>query len=612
MLGLESGCRPRSSVFFRAKPGPRAGACALRSAGPFRQRKVICALPHSDKLLDNVLCSAMASLANTYMRIDEERTERDGSRWSENATGWIRDIIRFYISIIYVNSIKQWYRVRGMRGPAPCQAPGDSGRAGETRCDACINWHRPARFRQVCPLVLVRPGQEPMCGVEAKQVRPFWQRAALAYASLCLAGYLVFSFAALGFLRARGVVMPLTVVAAPWGWRELPLAQARMFLARGKAAHAAGRWHEAAMALSVAHNLNPNDTEAGVLLVSIWQVTRPVFADPVFASLIKRAVSPEEAANYRYLWFRSLLERGDFSAVLGVATAALTAPDSRPGDARVWVDAVIFATRQTRDRSPLEALCAQADRLPLEARGVLQFELGLLRATDTAPGTDLTADFILNNAPPAELYARKHWLRRLIEHGKAEAVLRVINGPASAALPTQDKLLLELDAYAHLGWQPARREVLARLLESSPPPEIFDRIGANLIRYPDPETNTVLWSWWSERQAQTSDPESLPPPTYLVPVAGAARETAHLSRVIAAVNANRPGGSSFWQRLTDYFTEPQPSAPIANFLPYLRPLGLETTYALLQRYPDRTPKKPIVQQDRTEFIKATVEESDFK
>lgn len=525
--------------------------------------------------------------------------------WRHRLGGAAIDFTRLWWALLYWNTRKSVHRWRGASGPAPCHDPGGSGRAGETHCDACLGWSQPARFRRVCPLLIVRPDGETVCGVDEKRVRPFWGRALIAYAGLAFSVYLGLSVLAVAALRHRGFPMPYTVVVAPWGWSEFNTLQAKHFLELGKTEHAAGRWDQAALALSVAHNLNTNDTEAGLLLVSIWQVTRPGFADQVFASLIQRATSHEEAADYRYLWFRSLLERGDFPAILRVATEALSTPESRPTHARVWVDALVFATRQTGDRAPLEALCVQPAQLPPEARRVLPFELGLLKSAQA----DKTPYFTLNAPPPQETYARIHWLRCLIAHGKAEVVLKGMESGGAAALPATEWALLQLDAYAQLHWESSRRQSLATLLANLNSPEVLDRIAANLIRHPNPETNAVLWAWWSERRAQVSGSTFQPLPTYFIPVAGTAQEKGRLSLAIAISESIHPGGNDFWQSLTGYFFDLNALTPIAKFLPGLRPLGLETTYALHERYPDRTPKSPRTQADSFGPTHVTVEES---
>jgi hypothetical protein len=46
------------------------------------------------------------------------------------------DFFRFWWELIALNARKFLARARGL--PPPCQAPGDSGRARETTCEACL------------------------------------------------------------------------------------------------------------------------------------------------------------------------------------------------------------------------------------------------------------------------------------------------------------------------------------------------------------------------------------------------------------------------------------------------------------------------------------------
>lgn len=78
----------------------------------------------------------------------------------------------------------RWIRSAG-RTRCPCQHPSDSGRAGETQCEAVISWRTPERFRFLCPN-LQRYGREWRCGVDRAAIRPYWARALLIWFVLLL------------------------------------------------------------------------------------------------------------------------------------------------------------------------------------------------------------------------------------------------------------------------------------------------------------------------------------------------------------------------------------------------------------------------------------------
>ena len=122
-------------------------------------------------------------------------------------TGWLADVFRFWWGLLYWNMRKSWFRLRGNRARCPCQNPSDSGRALETACDAAQDWHEPARFRRVCPLLAGTPAGL-RCSVDSKDVRPFWRRAGAYYlgtaVAVCVAGAMV------AFVVLRLVGYPLS------------------------------------------------------------------------------------------------------------------------------------------------------------------------------------------------------------------------------------------------------------------------------------------------------------------------------------------------------------------------------------------------------------------
>lgn len=50
---------------------------------------------------------------------------------------WIGDALRMFWALAYWNTRKALFRRGSRAGSAPCQHPSDSGRAGETACEAC-------------------------------------------------------------------------------------------------------------------------------------------------------------------------------------------------------------------------------------------------------------------------------------------------------------------------------------------------------------------------------------------------------------------------------------------------------------------------------------------
>ena len=149
--------------------------------------------------------------------------------------GWLGDFLRFWWGLLYWNTRKSLFRLNRDRARCPCQNPSDSGRARETGCDAAHAWYQPARFRRVCPL-LVETAEGLRCAADARDVRPFWGRAAAYYAAAALALYLAAVFALFACLRIVGY--PLSPVSLLWPprWSDLRLARGDYFVAKAQRA----------------------------------------------------------------------------------------------------------------------------------------------------------------------------------------------------------------------------------------------------------------------------------------------------------------------------------------------------------------------------------------
>ena len=154
--------------------------------------------------------------------------------------GLIADFFRFVWALFYWNSRKTFYRARLKSGAiCPCQSPSDSGRAMETGCDAAVTWNRPARFQQVCPLLIKATDGRLVCAAAAKDMRPFWGRAALFYVAVLAVLYLGGAFSFFVVQRAVGKPLSLRQVVWPPAWKEYPQVQSRYFFEKAHTAIAA-------------------------------------------------------------------------------------------------------------------------------------------------------------------------------------------------------------------------------------------------------------------------------------------------------------------------------------------------------------------------------------
>ena len=196
--------------------------------------------------------------------------------------GWLADLFRGVWALWYWNIRKSVYRLRGARGRCPCQNPSDSGQAGRTGCDAALGWHRPLRFRRLCPLLQTGPEGRLVCSVDAPAVRPFWGRALLWQGGGLLAMALLVSLLVFAFLRQVGYPVRFTDVAWPPRWERINTARALHFSRLGTEAIQAGDMATGISALQLAQRYDPNHIDSALLLAQIWQSSRPEASNQLY------------------------------------------------------------------------------------------------------------------------------------------------------------------------------------------------------------------------------------------------------------------------------------------------------------------------------------------
>ena len=180
-------------------------------------------------------------------------------RWAADQ-GWVA------WSHLSWNYRKTRFRLRGARGRAPCQSASDTGRALQTRCEACYICHDPAQFKRVCPLLDLSDLNQPLCSVDAADVRPFWGRALRYYGTILGSCYLAAALIAFIGLRSLGYRVSPLAVAWPGRWAEVDLARADYFYAQGLKAYADHDVKLSILALTEAYDLAPGrNAEAACL-----------------------------------------------------------------------------------------------------------------------------------------------------------------------------------------------------------------------------------------------------------------------------------------------------------------------------------------------------------
>jgi hypothetical protein len=489
--------------------------------------------------------------------------------------GWLAaaaDWRRLIWGAFYWNTAKTLFRLRGARGQAPCQHPSDSGREGESFCEACVGLTEPRRFARICPLIRYDSPRGPRCAVAAAQVRPFWGRVLLALGLAGTVGGLLAAGAALLAFRAVGYRVRPSDVLWPPHWNRLHEARADYYERRGLAAYARGDAHACYLALLEAHALRPGDFATDRLLAQVAQTLDPDLADEVFGDLV-RSPDPLRAANAAEAWAPALLARCRFTRL-----ARLSADMLRRGgpDAAAWTNALVFSCAHGADAAVVRRVLAEPGAPAADSRSVLEWSL--------LPGNEkLNTELLAAGRSSPSLYLRHYALHRLIRAGQAAAVLQVLT-PA-AGLPPREVEELRLAAWGELKWTEVRRQEMERLVAGPEVlPGVVEMLAAQLIGYPDRRAAAVLFA------AVERHPPALTAANYrsyaaLACLAGVERDEARLNALTALLG--QIAGRSFGRatQVSEVFLDRAPDHSLSPALVALQPLPLEVMFALLADYP---------------------------
>lgn len=288
----------------------------------------------------------------------------------ERFAGWLADAFRFVHALFYWNWRKQQFRRRGCTGQAPCQNESDEAKLGLVRCDVVMQWHRPGRFRPLCPFLLHTPDGW-RCSVPAAQVRPFWGRAFLFTSGALATAWLALALTVFAFLR-WGIDLPLRPVDVLWPghWPRIRTVQADRLFQHAMTAFQRGRLDEAFLALTSARQRDSRHYAANLLVgqITMFQGSY-LFADGIFAQL--RADLPEHGYRTAVVYHDTLLMllRHDRLAAHSLEMAL-----ADQQHAALWMRSLLFALRSgnlaagfVRDHGPALAALSPHARLLIEA-----------------------------------------------------------------------------------------------------------------------------------------------------------------------------------------------------------------------------------------------------
>jgi tetratricopeptide (TPR) repeat protein len=418
--------------------------------------------------------------------------------------GTLKDGLRLLWQLQALNWRKSWWIFRGRKGPAPCQHPSDYGRPGETECDACRLLARPGRLHAVCPLLRSTPAGW-MCAVDSRNVRPFWGRSLVVFATLAAGFYLgaaTATYYGLKFVGYPGLTW--AQVAWPGSWPQVREAQSRNFLERAARLFKAGRANEAMLAVSSAIQSDPHNFDARLLLAQIWSLQGNFeFAAHAFDELEK-----EFPAQQR----RIALTRHDTLVTLGqgrlLAEYALAKTRTERNQFAFWVQSLLFGLRLSQQAAAFSAAAQdEIAALPEYARRLVAMEALLQQGKNAEAKAWLERPF---DGPWNAVYARQQveMLLRLGAYREAGTLLdryAIVLGPFQHELlhftlskSRGDEVTAQADLHGLLAKRPenAQVEYLCAVLVRFPDRTAVERLqalyGGNAASLPR-ETATAIW-----------------------------------------------------------------------------------------------------------------------
>jgi hypothetical protein len=487
-------------------------------------------------------------------------------------TGWIGDFFRFWWALFYWNTRKTWFRLRGAhRDDCPCQNVSDSGLALQTRCDAIIHWHQPARFRRVCPLLKETPDGW-RCSVEAEGVRPFWGRAALHAAGLLLAFYLAGTVVAYAGLRVARYEVSYLSVAWPPRWRELRNAQERLYATRAQQALARHDYQDAMLSLEMVCQLNPRNYSAGLALAGLSQVAaQPFVAEHIYERLMRDV--PEQRLQTAQIWFRVLLARSAYDKIIPLAGAMLS---EDPEQRAPWLNALLFAARQSQDSGALRYILLQNPHLPDWCTELITIELDLL---ENRPDSAWPALMHIRHDAPSN-YIPYYQVEQLLRQGRTDDANTVLTAYAGQ-LAADDAVFLRLRIFHAKRWTSLIGTEFDTALQYPLSPRLAAKFCAYLVTYPAPDrTARFLDKFFKEGPAISAETLPLYQAAYLA--AGRTDDAIRSGRLRAALAKFTAADTRVLDGLIELLQAGKPDPRLTRILP-LASLPIEVVYAILEQ-----------------------------
>ncbi|MBL9215522.1 MAG: hypothetical protein JNG83_08610 [Opitutaceae bacterium] len=489
-------------------------------------------------------------------------------------TGWIGDFFRFWWALLYWNLRKTWFHLRGAeRDTCPCQNFSDSGHAFDSRCEAVVHWHKPARFRRVCPLLTETP-EGWRCSVDAERVRPFWGRAGLYFAGTVLALYLVGTAGAFVVLRAAGYESSYLSVLWPPRWKEFRHAQEQLYATRAQKALETGNYQEAILSLEIVCRLNPRNYAAGLALAGLAQVSAQAnVADHIYERLMRDV--PENRLQTAQIWFRHLLARAAYDRIKPLAAVML---QEDPAQRAAWLNGLLFSARQTKDAAFLGAVLQGSPHLPDWCSELIGIEQLLLQGHLERALPRLARVHARSESP----YLPYYQIDRLIRHDRADRANELLERYGSRVAP-DEAVFLRLRIFHAKGWTALLDPEFENLRQFPLTPRLTAQTSAYLISHPDPSrARAFLDRFVQHGPGLNADSVPYHQAAYLVATLSGHPERAEA--IAAGIMKFTASDARGLRGLTELLKLKGSDPRLPRILP-LVPLPTEVVYAILERPP---------------------------
>jgi hypothetical protein len=362
-------------------------------------------------------------------------------------------------------------------------------------------------------------------------------------------------------------------------WHRIAETRGWFFLDRSNRAFAEGRTAEGLLYLANSYEFDPRNYSAGLSLAKNLQVGQPAQSDRVFNQLMQEHPARRDATAQE--WLRALLPRGSFEKITELARDEVLSDTVHAG---VWVRALIFVTRQTRNDAAVRALLANPAPGARVWHRVLQAELLARAGSKRELRTAVEQPWSHEENPPFALFYR---VETLIELGDTFAAMDLL-AKHPGLLDPEAEVTLRLAAYAAGGLKNPLRQEIDTLLAprlTAATLSVVKILCAQLIRYPDQPTFERLMAK-VERDQLAMNTETAGGWFALLCTAGAVDDKTRLHELTARLKQASKTPFVALGIVEAFFRGQTTDRRITTFLPIL-PLPMEIHYALLERYGPR-------------------------